>query len=210
MRTFALAALASALLASLPARASSSFRCDGKVIEVGTTQLDLLMACGRASFEDSRIDDRLSVQQPNGPGTPFQRRSLQVNVNTWTYDFGSTRFVMTVTLERGRITAISEGSYGRDARPHEKGWAPTTQCEPQQLSEGMTKADVLSRCGEPPVRETATEFVSAQENELTPPVSSATYAREYWSYNFGPQRLSRHLVFENGVLKRLNDGKYGS
>ena len=41
-------------------------------------------------------------------------RIVEVQIDEWTYDFGSTQFVRYVTFEDGRLLRIDTGHYGSD------------------------------------------------------------------------------------------------
>ncbi|UCD36569.1 MAG: DUF2845 domain-containing protein, partial [Nitrospiraceae bacterium] len=42
----------------------------------------------------------------------FQRHDLQVQVEEWTYDFGSRSFLLFIRFENGRVSRIESGDYG--------------------------------------------------------------------------------------------------
>jgi hypothetical protein len=77
-----------------------------------------------------------------------------VIVARWTYDFGASRFVQTVTLENGKVVAVERGGYGSALALPRPARASVVRCDPQRsFHVGDTMYDVLSRCGEPVLRD---------------------------------------------------------
>lgn len=205
---FALAA--ALLLGAPPAAADGSLRCGGGLVSVGDTKIDLLGKCGRPALEEQQPREVSSGYRDRESGAGWRQRTL-VSVERWTYDFGSSSFIQIVTMELGKIVRIDQGGrgYGLPA-----GAAPPIRrstCNPSLLREGDTTFDALARCGEPALREARTEertFVQAiagggQERQ------TRTVLVEVWSYDFGPRTLVRHVLFEDGRIRRVETGSYG-
>jgi hypothetical protein len=53
-----LAAVAALLALAPPGARADSLRCDGGIVSVGDTKLDLLGKCGRPALEDVRAEER--------------------------------------------------------------------------------------------------------------------------------------------------------
>jgi hypothetical protein len=65
-------------------------------------------------------------------------------------------------------------------------------CGDTLIDKGMTKLDVISKCGQPDLRE----------------VTSLVFqVREVWHYNCGEGRLNRSLVFEGETLVSVQESK---
>ena len=97
------------------------------------------------------------------------------------------------------------------------------RCGTRLVSEGVTKAEVLHRCGEPDYRESWKED-RVTRDFYTPVFRQRDweYARdrdpflvtehvmiESWTYNSGSTRFVRYLRFENGILRDISVGTYG-
>ncbi|HYG68598.1 MAG TPA: DUF2845 domain-containing protein [Anaeromyxobacteraceae bacterium] len=193
-----------------PARADS-LRCRGRIVSVGDARVDLLATCGEPTFRDRRIEARGGVAWDGDRGLG-ESRQVDVTVETWTYDFGPNRFVMTVTLENGRVSTIERGGYGRESG-HEGEPAPprVSTCD-GRFREGDAKHDLLSRCGEPASRDVweerrgGVERVGGSDQVVG---GWSTVVHERWTYNFGPRRLVQHVSLENGRVTRVESGSYG-
>jgi hypothetical protein len=100
-------------------------------------------------------------------------------------------------------------------------------CGNNLITEGTSRFEVLSRCGEPDYKEIRFEkriqrdyyrdlFMSEQwrwyrEKELyrEPYLAVEDILIEEWTYNLGPTRFIRYLIFENGRLVDIKTGDYG-
>lgn len=227
-------ALGAAALAR-PARADS-LRCDGGLVSVGDTKLDLLGKCGQPALAEAR-----PVERAGALLTPGQRlqasRTVAGTVETWTYNFGPRRFTSVVTLEGGRVVRVERGGYGYDL-PGAGGPAfiPRARCDYLALREGDRAFDLLARCGEPASRDVAvvTRRVAVLAREAVPgrrepgeapgperrrergPGGAAiveeaadTVTVEVWAYDFGPQVLVRLVELEDGVVTRVDTAGHG-
>lgn len=75
------------------------------------------------------------------------------------------------------------------------------RCGNKLVDRGDRKYKVLYVCGEP-------TYIDAYDR----PVPGAYFLStpvEVWTYNFGPTRFMYELIFENGVLVRINQLGYG-
>jgi hypothetical protein len=209
-----LAHLIAALVAtafSASARADS-INCDRGIVSTGDSKLDLLAKCGEPALMEARLEER-SHYQVSQDGRSGAGHSVTFKVERWTYNFGPQRFLQFVTLETGRVTSVERGSYGytveqRRKPPRGLGLA---RCDQLAFHLGDSTFDVLSRCGEPALREekqvTSSAFGSAGAGPVTG--GSAGAGVEVWTYNFGSRTFVRYLEFENGVLVRVETGGYG-
>lgn len=204
---------AAALALALGDRASAqdSIRCPGGLVTVGDRKLDLLARCGPASHEESHQEER--VVTLIGPGEEAQTVRTRVVVERWTYDRGPGAFLQFVTLAMGRIAAIARGTWGtagaaeaRDPPP-----PPRARCAPESARAGDSAYEVLRRCGEPALRERASEARIAERPHAAGAVEEEVRygAVEVWSYDFGPNSFSRHLTLLDGKVVRVDTGTYG-
>src|SRR6218665_3016296 len=97
-----------------------------------------------------------------------------------------------------------------------RGDAATLRCGNQLASDGASKSEVLSRCGEPTAKESHTERVGEKtrgqdkQTDTTTTTERVVYKTiDEGTYNFGPSRLLQTAVFENGRLVDVRSGGYG-
>ena len=87
------------------------------------------------------------------------------------------------------------------------GYAYATRCEGGIVSVGDTKYEVLSKCGEP-------SFTDERQVERIEKTGANELIRwtvhiEEWTYDFGPRRFIRRIIFEDGRVVRVENGDYG-
>ena len=80
------------LLATAPSVASASFRCEGRLVERGSTPYEVYERCGDAVWEDRRVE--------------FLREGVPVTVDEWTYELGDNRFRRLLRFENGRLRRV--------------------------------------------------------------------------------------------------------
>ncbi len=92
------------------------------------------------------------------------------------------------------------------------------RCGNKIINTGDTKYKILARCGEP-------DFVETREKYYPPGCNGYNYYDnrygttrfpichveliEVWTYNFGPHKFIKELVFRDGKLKEINNLEYG-
>ena len=202
--------LAAALSLPLAARADS-IRCDGGIVSVGDSKLDLIGKCGLPALKESQEVERSQARFAPG-GQLAAGRSAVATVERWTYNFGPRSFVQVVTLEGGKVTAVERGSYGYDlGRREDPPPIPRARCDQLGFHVGDTSFDVLARCGEPALRDVAlvTRSAGAPDGGGGFETSSVTEYVEIWTYDLGPQTLTRRLVVKGGKVVRVDTGSYG-
>ena len=185
-----------ALALGAPAGADDSLSCDGGIISVGDSKIDLLGKCGAPALQEVLDHDRAVLQHygPSGWG-----RRVSVTVERWTYNLGPTRFLQFVTVESGRIVSIKRGSYGYALDPPPRAPPiPRARCDHSVLRTGMSTFDVLALCGEPALQDVRVESWATGQVVV-----------EIWTYDFGPRAFLRFLAFRDGTLARIETGSYG-
>lgn len=198
------------LAAALPARADS-MRCDGGIVAVGDSKLDLIGKCGLPTLREEEDVERTRTRLGAG-GLLAEGRSTLSTVERWTYNFGPRQFVQVVTLEGGKVRAIERGSYGYDLGPREPTPPiPRARCDQLAFHEGDTTLDLLARCGEPALRDVALVTYSNGAPGRSGAFESTTVTEyvEIWTYDLGPQTLTRRLVIAHGKVVRIETGSYG-
>jgi hypothetical protein len=169
-------------LLGLPALAEAgSLRCDDRVIRTGDLAWELERACGAPDV----IEALRWVVAPDGG--VFAVREL------WVYNFGPRRLIREIDVENGRIIAI------RSARPGYRALFGGP-CRPTEIRRGMSRIDLLARCGEPDAR---TLLKPRAAGWWGVPGDVIGPAREQWVYDFSPRGLPRVVVLEGGTVTRV-------
>jgi len=97
-----------------------SFRCDSKIISLGTRKFEVLAKCGEPSYRDFRIEKRVKRDFFRDLTPKNERERLReplfveepVEVEEWVYNFGSTQFLRYLRFENGILVDIETGDYG--------------------------------------------------------------------------------------------------
>ena len=85
------------------------------------------------------------------------------------------------------------------------GTAQSVSCAGSIINQGVTKAEVLAKCGAPSEGGNRTGEEGAAIGAVAPPSAGD----EVWTYNFGPSRLMQRIWFEDGVVTRVESLGYG-
>ncbi|BDG05960.1 DUF2845 domain-containing protein [Anaeromyxobacter oryzae] len=213
-RTLVLAGSIVALCAILgPQRAvasESSLSCDGGIVAVGDTRVDLLGKCGEPALREARPASTSAIVVSGQPPA-VTGASVSAIVEQWTYNFGPGRFLMTVTLEAGKVMLIERGGYGYE--PARVGTTRTAPgfCDTSRVRPGDLKLDVLARCGEPTTKDTRREKRPVPIDGPSGGTATAfvTVEVEVWTYDAGPQRFISIVTLENGKVAAVDRGGYG-
>jgi hypothetical protein len=191
----ALAALlaAGALAPAFPgARADSSIRCDGGIVSVGDSKLDLLGKCGPPALVDERPDKRWTASG----------RAV-VAVEQWTYNFGPNQFLQFVTVVDGKVVGVERGGYGY---PPEKLAGPPSsgraRCDSAGVRVGDSKLDLLAKCGEPALKESRLE-------KRVRGAGLVDVQIDVWTFDFGPMSFVLFATIEEGKVVQVERGGYG-
>ncbi|BDG01016.1 DUF2845 domain-containing protein [Anaeromyxobacter oryzae] len=200
------------LLAPLAAHADPSLRCGNRLVSVGDTKLDLLGRCGRPTLSDARDVERTRFATENArhaPGTSVAAVEM-VTIEEWSYDPGKSGFVHVVTLEGGRVRAITRLGYGRLPPPDPPAPVPVALCEPSAIGIDDHALDVVGKCGEPATVDRRRERrTAAVHTRHVVEGETVTVEVELWAYNFGPNRLTQLVTIEDGWVVAVEHGGYG-
>jgi len=79
---------------------------DGNNLAIGDSKLEVFQKCGAPSRVGA---EQGADKADSGAGVVYQRL---LDNDSWTYDFGSDRFVRLLTFRNGRLINIERGSYG--------------------------------------------------------------------------------------------------
>ncbi len=164
---------------------ADSIRCDGGIVSVGDSRLDLVAKCGLPAMQEAEAITSSVVD-------------AALVIERWTYNFGPDRFLVIVSLRGGKVIAVERGGYGypRPDPPREpaRDAIPRALCQHDAFRIGDRTFDVLTRCGEPAYRDLR---------------QGRTAVTEVWTYDFGPHAFVRFLEFQGGILVRIRTGSYG-
>lgn len=178
--------LAAGVIAAGPVQA---FRCGNEIVSEGARKYEVLDKCGAPDFEDSHAGAYL---EGIGPVNVIER---------WYYNPGPTRFIHILTFFHGRLRSIETG--GRGFNPNRRGGA----CQPNELDVGMSKYELLSRCGKPVARDSWYENAGPRFHGRHHP--AGTVLVEEWTYVFGANRFRRFVRIMNGRVVRIELGAKG-
>jgi hypothetical protein len=201
--------LAALLVAAFPAAADdSSIRCDGGIVQLGDTRVDLLGKCGEPTLRDVTLQETGVAVARNGP-IPVDAVTTTATVEQWTFNLGANRLVQIVTLESGRVVRIEGGSYGYDPQRLRAGRGGRP-CDSSAISVGDRKLDLLAKCGEPNGRDVRREkrAVSMGAGDATA-IQFTTVEIEVWTYDLGPHQFIVIATVEGGKVVALRHGGYG-
>ena len=100
------------------ATAEDSLRCDTKLVSTGAAPYEVRTVCGNPDDIQARTESRsvrraVAVPCAQGYCSTFVEDTVVINVEEWTYDFGTQRFLQYLTFENGRLIRIRAGKYGK-------------------------------------------------------------------------------------------------
>ena len=96
------------------ANGGASFRCSGRIIDVGQSKDYVLNKCGQPSNIDEKTEKLARNFRHRYPES-HEEYSYIINENQieiWTYNLGATKFVRYLTFRNGKLVAIKTGGYG--------------------------------------------------------------------------------------------------
>jgi Protein of unknown function (DUF2845) len=89
--------------------------------------------------------------------------------------------------------------------------AQSLRCDRKIISQGASRAEVTAFCGNPvQVDQKSVYLPIAAGHRANPVAGTAVEVQvEVWIYNFGPDRLMQRILFEDGVVVRIESLGYG-
>lgn len=131
-----------------------------------------------------------------------------VDIYEWTYNFGPNRFIQTFVFENNKLVYIKTGGYGYTENiPTKPNWDGFI------IDIGSTMAEVLMKIGEPTLKDkrTSDQVITnyLDEPQRVMQKRKIEITVEEWTYNLGPNRFIRTLIFQNNRLISINTGNYG-
>lgn len=112
--------VAGAVLSTSLAKADS-LSCDGNIASSGDSRYQVQSVCGEPDDAAHHVEYhtvRVRVPGPCHMERGCRRcdveveRTVELEVDDWTYDFGSNRFIEFLRFEDGRLVSVREGGYG--------------------------------------------------------------------------------------------------
>jgi Protein of unknown function (DUF2845) len=86
---------------------AESLRCQGDIIEVGSTKLDVFSKCGEAAFKDSYCEKTPSrIKRADGNYENLERCE---NVEVWSYNPGKGQFWTNLYFREGKVWEMRYG-----------------------------------------------------------------------------------------------------
>ena len=119
MASLAATVILSVLMANLSAEADSSLRCDNAIVSLGATSQEVLDTCGppdlRESWETARNQYVRQFYDYENERWILPRLIVgPIQMERWTYDFGSNRFIRYLHFLNGDLIKIETGEKGSD------------------------------------------------------------------------------------------------
>lgn len=189
-----------------------ALRCGSNLVERGDRKLEVLRLCGEPSFIETWTDETVILRiDDRDEGDINIGRISTANVEEWTYNFGTNRFIKFLKFVNGKVRRIEDGPKGFEGdMPAD---VNRSRCD-SLVSRGDRKIEVLMKCGEPNVIEYFGEDrVSTILRGLR---LEGAFQRhdvwinvEEWTYNLGPRRFLLFIRFENGRVSKKERGDYG-
>jgi hypothetical protein len=173
-----------------------AFSCGGKIVSTGDTTADVMLKCGKPAWQDSRQEEVITQIDLD------TKRKTVVTIDEWTYNFGPDAFVRSLKFANGRLVDIKEGGYGKTDRK-----SSDTQCDEKNISLGDAEGEVFIKCGEPTWKDSRQEETIEQIDADTK--RKVTVMIDEWTYNLGPNKFVRIMIFRNDKLVDIKTGDYG-
>ena len=178
--------LGAGLLAAIPAEA---FRCGNELDQEGDRKYDVIEKCGEPDYRDSY------------PGAYLEGIGAVNVVETWYYNQGPSRLIRILTFHRGKLMSIETGGRGFSES------AVNNACEPYELDIGMSKYELVTRCGRPAARESWFEHAGSRFHKRHG--LRGTVLVEEWTYVFGSNRFRRYVRIIDGRVVAIELGGKG-
>lgn len=179
------------MLWSQPAHA---LRCDGALVLIGDTKLEVLNKCGEPTWKDRWAEETTKL-----PDTDFEYRISRLN-ERWIYNLGPTHFLQIVTFRDSRVLSIETGGRGFVVPPGKQ------KCNLDIFSLGTSSAEIALQCGEPDWKERRFETVTGR---IPGGREAVTVSIDEWTYDLGANQFIRILTFRNGNLIDVRTGGRG-
>ena len=90
---------------------AESLECNRQLVQIGDSKISVLQKCGEPIFKDSFCKPREpnTIDQINGDRKIIIDIAQCQQVDEWSYNPGSGRFITTLHFERGEVRSIKYG-----------------------------------------------------------------------------------------------------
>ncbi len=101
---------------------ADSIRCGNKLASTGATLYEVKSICGAPDDAQHRTESHTISERVSAPCDPPEKKikcsstvssTVYVEVDEWTYDFGTNQFLRFLRFEDGRLISIHDGDYGK-------------------------------------------------------------------------------------------------
>jgi hypothetical protein len=175
--------LGTALAICLPGGGALAARCDDGIVGPGDGRFEVLRACGEPDYVDRQAEHYL-------PGV-----GLVGELEEWYYNDGPRRLVQVFVFRDGELVREETAGHGFNR-------FSANGCSPYDLDRGMSKFELLARCGEPDYRDSYWR--------VAPGYGFGAASRvDEWVYNFGPNQFVRHVRIVDGRIVEVELGDRG-
>ena len=177
-RFLRIAAWVSLLLATLPAYA---LQCEHGSVTAGERAFTVQRKCGAPDYIDR-------YPQAFVPGAGYVG-----DIEEWYYNPGPQHLLQILLFQDGKLVRVDTGGPGFTGFIR-------GQCSPYELRPGMSKYELLARCGPPADRR------SWYQGRPGAPASQRV---DEWTYNFGSNQFIRHVRLVDGRIESVKLGERG-
>ena len=169
-------------------------RCPNGVVMVGDSKFEVITKCGEPSFEDFRQVEKIAQTGAN------EVTRWIIDIEELVYDFGPNRFIRIFEFENGVLAGISQGGYGKSSDDDGQDYVRNNQ----RVQKGDSKYEVMMKLGYP-VHKEKREVEKLRRTAIGESVVHRIFLEE-WTFDPGPGRFIRLVVFENGRVIRIDLG----
>lgn len=180
----------------LPSIETKAMSCPNGFVSTGLTTTDVHMKCGNPTFLDEWLKEH-SIRTRDG----FWHQH-KVHIEEWTYNLGTNRLIQILRFRNGKLINIQSGGYGSGTTQK------TVENRIPIISLGFRKTQVLRKWGQPTYATQRNQVHSYRSIDGS--LIERTVQIEEWTYDFGPHRLVRFLVFKDGQLVANKTKGYGT
>ncbi len=172
-------ALAFIVLALFIAPTAQAWRCGTDLVLRGDKPYEVLRSCGEPDYIEYH------------PEVFLRGFGFVGEIEKWYYNRGPRRFVRILRFRNGELTRIETGGYGFSE-------PSAGDCSPRQIKRGMSKFELLHRCGKPDYERSRWELVQPGLPALV----------DDWVYDFGPARFAREVRIIDGRVVDVDLGEH--
>lgn len=171
-----------------------AMRCGTHLVLEGDTRDRVRHLCGAPTDVAVRVEAH-TVHEPHGH--LVVSRTVTRVIESWTLNFGPQEFMRLVVFHDGVVARIE--TLRRGYRPEQLG------AYGRDIEIGDTRDRVRAVWGEP--SEASSHVADDTVHAFAPPGLASTERRtvevDTWTFNYGPRRFMRRVVFEDGRVVRI-------